>query len=67
MLESLRGEDDGGGKVLCPTPGRGSEVWMNSYEVDVVAEKLRTTAGSVDMLNLEAIGLKLLKLFILDQ
>lgn len=54
--------------VICPTPGRGSEVSMYSYDCPAVAEKLRTTVGSVDcMLNLEAIGLKLLKTFILDQ
>lgn len=54
------------GYLLCPTPGRGCDVSMNSYDRDGDVEKLRVMVGRDDCCaNLEATGLKLLRVFIL--
>ena len=52
------------GQSPCPTPGRGCEVSMNSYDRRGVAEKLRVMMGSEDCVaNLEATGLRALMVF----
>lgn len=55
----------GGRRLLCPTPGRGCDVSMNSYDLKEDTEKPRVTAGREDCFtNLEAAGLKVLRVFI---
>ena len=53
------------GDVLCPTPGRASLVSIYSYGLTGPAEKDRVMEGRADEVRREAIGLKLLIVFII--
>jgi hypothetical protein len=63
LIERLIGRE-----VLCPTPGLGSVVSMNSYDFPAHADALLVTVGrSAAILNLEAIGLKFLKACMIER